>query len=664
MKNPSRLANLSFLKAPALGLSVLETLIEQIEKPALIADQKAGKVLIVNSRLTELTSFTRQELCGQDLKTVFPCSEETWAEISLEGTQGPTDIPLKRHSGQPVNVQACTAVIDPQKKLILVSLEPVTERLRRQAEEERQNAIWPALIELASLPQNPESMQALDAVLEVGSRLTGAKMLAVYLGEGKEFLLSRRIVFGDASFLPEQLSPEDLLSINMPHVWAPRRRALSALHQGARVGGLSYLATAPLGRMNARVGLIAAGGIGTPPPDKILNLLDILGSSITSILQNKAVTAALINFQQVTALQQAISNAMLSKIQDGIILLTTSLSILELNTAAEAMLGYGSGQVRGQPVADILVGAGEPVPEFLVSQPGIAFQDMGSHRFFRRDGSLFLADLKAMPVYVNETLERILVVLHDLTEEEQHREQNQKLEQRAVLGELNAIFAHEVRNPINNISTGLQVLALSLPETDPNQDVIARMIQDCERVGDLMKSVLSFIKQKEYRFEPLDLNGVIRRLLDRWRPNMAKFKVKPEVYVEPGTPLIEGDQRALEHVWNNLFSNAIQAMNQNGGTLAIKVRPVTGADGSARVEISISDTGGGISEEVRERIFEPFFTTHDSGTGLGLAITKRIVAAHKGTISVVSVPGGTVFQVQLPTASKPEEENQPQEGLR
>jgi signal transduction histidine kinase len=93
-------------------------------------------------------------------------------------------------------------------------------------------------------------------------------------------------------------------------------------------------------------------------------------------------------------------------------------------------------------------------------------------------------------------------------------------------------------------------------------------------------------------------------------------------------------------------------MRENGGALTIHIRTVKDAADRDQVELSVSDNGPGIPEEHRERIFDPFFSTSRNGTGLGLAIAKRIVTAHRGTIDVASVPGGTVFQVILPAAIK------------
>jgi signal transduction histidine kinase len=131
---------------------------------------------------------------------------------------------------------------------------------------------------------------------------------------------------------------------------------------------------------------------------------------------------------------------------------------------------------------------------------------------------------------------------------------------------------------------------------------------------------------------------------------MYKVNVREEVQIAPDTPPVLGDQRALEQVLANLVSNAVQAMSETGGTLAVKAQPIHAEGEKSKVLLTISDTGPGIPEETLERIFEPFFTTNPQGTGLGLAITRRIITAHKGTIEVKSVPGGTVFQIYLPAA--------------
>jgi signal transduction histidine kinase len=211
-----------------------------------------------------------------------------------------------------------------------------------------------------------------------------------------------------------------------------------------------------------------------------------------------------------------------------------------------------------------------------------------------------------------------------------------------------AVFAHEVRNPINNISTGLQLMALNLPDTDPNQEIIARLQQDCDRLAELMKSVLSYSHPSDYEMEPVDLGALITRMIERMRAKLSRSKIKHHIQIEPDIPLILGNPRALEQVFTNLISNAMQAMGDQEGTLAVKIQAVKTPGRRGHVEVSVADSGPGIPKELLDRIFQPFFTTKPNGTGLGLAITRRIITAHKGNLQVNSFPGGTVFSVQIP----------------
>jgi signal transduction histidine kinase len=255
----------------------------------------------------------------------------------------------------------------------------------------------------------------------------------------------------------------------------------------------------------------------------------------------------------------------------------------------------------------------------------------------------------------------VIIIFQDTSEREQFRIRNEQLEQRALLGEVTASFAHEVRNPINNISTGLQLLEfnlteLHLPPGDSNLENVKRLQQDCNRLTELIKSGLSFIKPIEYKMEPIDLGILMKNLLDRWQHRLQQNNILCQFQAESRLPQVEGDLRAMEQIFSNLINNAVQAMQTdeiNGSkTLAIKIQTLQNDCERPIVEVSISDTGPGIPDEIRDRIFEPFFTTKQGGTGIGLAIVKRIVTAHKGSINVTSIPGVTVFRVHFPISRK------------
>ena len=334
--------------------------------------------------------------------------------------------------------------------------------------------------------------------------------------------------------------------------------------------------------------------------------------------------------------------------QDGFVLLSADLLIEELNAQAETLLGYATSEICGQPVSNVLIGPSNLIPALQAAQQGIATPNLGEVHLHRRDGVAFLAHISTVPMIIGDELDGVIVLLRDLSAHEEFEVRNQQLEQRALLGEVTAIFAHEVRNPINNISTGLQLMAMNLPSDDPNQDVIGRLNDDCNRLTHLMQSVLTFSRPPEHKYQQVELGELLPALLERWRPRLARLKVKHEFKSTADNSTIIGDPRALEQVFSNLIGNSVEALKVTGDVLSLHIRPSHLEGGRQHVEVNVIDDGPGIPKDLIDRIFEPFVTTNRNGTGLGLSIAKRIVTAHKGRISVSSVPGGTVFQVVFP----------------
>jgi signal transduction histidine kinase len=219
------------------------------------------------------------------------------------------------------------------------------------------------------------------------------------------------------------------------------------------------------------------------------------------------------------------------------------------------------------------------------------------------------------------------------------------LEHQAALGKSVASFAHEVRNPINNMVVNLQAMKATGDLGADQQEAVDRMLNDCERLNHLMDSILSYAKPLEKKMKPLNLDLLIQMVLEKWEAKLNRYHIELVYQCEQNLPLISGDMRSLEQVFTNLVSNALEAMKpQNNGTLAIKIEKWEGN----WIRINLSDTGPGIPEEIMKRLFSPFVSFSLQGTGLGLAITKEIISAHNGEISVESFPGGTVFHVLMP----------------
>jgi two-component system NtrC family sensor kinase len=266
----------------------------------------------------------------------------------------------------------------------------------------------------------------------------------------------------------------------------------------------------------------------------------------------------------------------------------------------------------------------------------------------------------------NDTLQR---KVSETTEElrETHamlgeaRAQTERSEKLAALGELSAVVAHELGNPLNAISGHLQMLEgdVTIEDRDRHLSVVrAEVKRMIETLHDILESTRVRIERN-----PVDLNAVIQDVLAVNAPGLSRQSIEIVTDLPQGLAPVSADAHTLHGVIFNLLTNAIQAMSQ-GGELAICTRyirneksdgilVVAGTDqlDDGAIRLLVRDTGHGIPPEYVHRIFEPFFTTRQarSGTGLGLAICHRAVSSVGGRLSVQSVVGrGTTFTIDLP----------------
>lgn len=650
MNTVSQLPNFPLLRRPA-ELAGVEILLDKLPEALLLVDKRSRRILVTNTRATELTGYSRAELSDLEFKRLFSDMDEGlfWEKEAAEVPYW--QLRLIKRNRIPVEVRLTRTELPAQGKWVLVALTAFSLIQQQEVVRQRQQERWESLQRLSKVQQKEDLEAALEEVLQAGVALTGAGCFYLYQAEGDE--LGLRCTAAQGTGLPVELPSMDLGHLRSPYIWMPGKRPLSLIHRAARLAGFSYLATAPLGQPNAAIGLLAIGGGPASPPEELIPQVEILAGTLTTLIQHASQVAslqdALHDHQYAISLYEAVEEA----IREAVVVLNPDLRILRLNQAAEQTLGYNSQEVNGQPVENILIGS-EGISRALAgARLGLPTYGQGDSRLYRRSGQAFLAEVSVLPILGEVQPKGIVILIRDLSEKEQIQVHAQQLEQRALLGEVTAVFAHEVRNPINNISTGLQVMALNLPEGDPNQEILARLKIDCDRLGDLMKSVLQFSHPTDYELEPVDLGILIQRLTERMRLKITRSNITHHLQIEPGIPHILGNPRALEQVFTNLISNALQAMGEGSGTLALKVQSLKPAGRRGVVEVTVADSGPGIPKEFQDRIFQPFFTTKSTGTGLGLAITKRIVTAHKGTIRVNSFPGGTVFQVQLPEYEGP-----------
>ena len=229
------------------------------------------------------------------------------------------------------------------------------------------------------------------------------------------------------------------------------------------------------------------------------------------------------------------------------------------------------------------------------------------------------------------------------------QQESARQERLAALGEMAAVLAHEIRNPLGAIK-GLAQFLGEKQAADPQQLEMTRTIVDeATRLERLVNDLLTYARPRPPKRLPTELPGVLDEVL-RWvGPAANAAGVACRLDVSGNAFPISADPEQLKQLFGNLVLNAIQAMPA-GGKLTLTQRSVDGKSRTRRgVEVTVEDRGVGISEADLSRIFEPFFTTSSKGTGLGLAICMQITAAHGGTIRVARTgPEGTTILVTLP----------------
>ena len=629
-------------KSPKIdAVAAVQSLVELINDAAIVYDEQINRVLQANSAFLVLSAFASPEITNAPFEELFEGLEKE--KVTLPE---PQQAMLKIRNRPLLPVVLRSTPIDPAGQWRLIRVVPKIENLYSGVK--WMESVLEMIQLLPAAIQTDGITGSLNRILNVAHELFNTNLVSVYYAEPQVPELKKLVTLEEITFFPETLPSTDLIRLGAATIWMPGKRVVTELHRAARMVDLTYVASVPLGQENSLSGLLVVGGIDSQPPPMLLNILGVFGA-YTKFAFDAAIRSENIAVEESShGFQLAIQNAIYEYSDEGLLVLTPDLTISEINPSAEMMFEYTKSEVTGQPVDNILISPDRVIPIITSAKDGIITPNLDMVTLHRRTGQTFPAKVKVIPIESDGQVIAINVFVNDVSEHEQYRAQTRQLEQRALLGEFMGVFAHEVLNPINNFSTGLQNIARRLGPENPNQELITRMENDVERISHQMEALKNFAKPYEPEQIPVDIPQVLKRILDRWRPRMERLRISHVYQVPEDLPKINGDPRALEQVFTNLISNALDAMRENGGILSIRATVSEMAGNRPQLDIAISDNGPGIPDEIKDRIFEPFVTTKPMGTGLGLPITKRLVTAHRGSIGVNSFPGGTVFHVYLP----------------
>lgn len=386
---------------------------------------------------------------------------------------------------------------------------------------------------------------------------------------------------------------------------------------------------------------------------------DFLSSDDVELVQTIAgyIAVALDNAQLYTSLEQKaleiarlkdFSENIVESLNVGVLAVDDGGLVESWNTCMEQLFGVLRQDAVGRKLSELLPPelAAEITARAETEQVTGIYKQRISHR-----GLPLTVNVSITPL-VSKSGERIgrLLLFDDVTQRERMEEQMTQTEKLTSLGLLAAGVAHEVNTPLAVISNYIQMLAKQMPEGDPRQGLIDKIVKQTFRASEIVNNLLNFSRTGSSEPANVDVNQVVEETLSLVAHPLKASRIQVVKQLGESLPAVRGSANRLQQVFLNLFLNARDAM-PSGGLLEIR----TGAhDGS--VEIEIADTGAGIPRELINRIFDPFFTTKATGrgTGLGLSVSYGIIKEHAGKIDVRSMPGkGTSFHVEFPAVRTP-----------
>lgn len=243
-------------------------------------------------------------------------------------------------------------------------------------------------------------------------------------------------------------------------------------------------------------------------------------------------------------------------------------------------------------------------------------------------------------------------VQEKVTQLEHTQEELVQAERLAVIGQMSARIAHEIRNPLATIGGFARSIQRN-PDPDRVQSAAAIIRDEVIRLENLLRDTLSFTRPPKPVLAPAHLNTLIQEVKTMVEEDGASDGIDWNIHPSPDIPEFQLDIAQMKEVCLNIFQNAVQATS-SGGSIEV-LAEYLGDQEEPSVQIEIRDTGEGIREKDLEQLFTPFFTTKTYGTGLGLVISKQIVEDHGGKIVAESRESeGTTIRITLPIRSKAE----------
>src|SRR5215204_1812520 len=354
--------------------------------------------------------------------------------------------------------------------------------------------------------------------------------------------------------------------------------------------------------------------------------------------------------------QDVFFRRMVGNMRNGVLAIERDGAIVLLNDEARRLFHLPDGDISGQPYADVLHQHSD-----IVRVLGGAFElkSLPNRAELR---------LKSTDTVIGYTLSLVrddhgdavgaALFFKDLTHVEQIEERERLRDRLAAVGEMAAVMAHEIKNPLAGIEVLAGLLRRKVPDNPEAQGLVKDIISEAKMANAIVQEVLAFVRPVRLQVDRTSLSESIASALSLADGKVARGNILVDIALPADLPTLGADQHQLTQVFCNLLINAYEAL-EGRGRIDIAARLAnTAADGALlpdghaavpTVIVEVADDGPGMPADVAEKIFNPFFTTKAQGSGLGLAIVRKIVDAHEGRIDMTTADGrGTRFRVTLP----------------
>ncbi|NOT76027.1 MAG: response regulator [Cyclobacteriaceae bacterium] len=329
------------------------------------------------------------------------------------------------------------------------------------------------------------------------------------------------------------------------------------------------------------------------------------------------------------------------KTRDVIFLSDHQLTIININEVAVSLFDLERNLLIGRSIYDLLSDEKEKV---LLARKLAEEKSVDDFQIELISGNQErkIALISASLEIDSEGMQYVQGMIQDITLLKRAEEITLEAEKLEAKGNVVRTLAHEIRNPLNNISVSIDQLKAGISEED--QELLSIVYRGVKRIDDLINELMDSSRYFKMKFRVLSLQSVVDRAIEDAQDRIALKKIKLELNYPtiPASALL--DLEKIKIAFLNIILNAVEAMEEGKGVLTITIisSPVIH-------KVIIGDNGCGMNEETTSRLFEPYFTSKPNGVGLGLASAIAIIQSHKSTISLVSkVNEGTVFTISFP----------------